>query len=428
MLKRNWPFILAAAIVLSIAGYFYYLYTISPTLNWSPNYNHTSSSPYGNELLYNVMRDLCPEKKFTTIEEPLIYHPYFNKAEATNNIYFFSGNSFSPDRSTIASLRDFINKGNQIFIAANQVSTFFLDSILTEQLNDSILENGLSFTECMSFTPSLIHPQLQVKKNPVIRFKVFQASLPFSTGYVPDIFFNTNYWRSDYYKIGYFRADKKENYTNYIKIRVGLGWLHLYTTPLVFTNYYLRKKEVFDYAQKVFIHLEPGDVYWHVNTYGSMGDNEEGIAVSGQNPFGVLLSFASFRYAWYSFIGAIILFCIFGFKRRQRAIPVLEKNTNTSVEFAETIAKLYLADGRHKNIANQKFRYFFNFVRTKYGINLKANLPDDKKRLSYLSKVPIEHLDKIVFNHAKMVSLPNTTLEELNESVYLINGFYRSSG
>ena len=109
-------------------------------------------------------------------------------------------------------------------------------------------------------------------------------------------------------------------------------------------------------------------------------------------------------------------------------MPVIEKNSNSSIEFAQTIAQLYLVDGKHKNMANQKFRYFFNFVRNTYGINIKDNLRADKQRLSLLSKLPVEAIDHIMFNYVKMESLPDTTADELKETVTLINNFYKISG
>lgn len=394
------------------------------------NFNHNSSSPYGNELLYKVMDDLYPEKDFTTIEEPLIYNGKFKNLEKKNSIYFFSGYSFMPDKSTVSSLYDFINKGNQVFIAANEISRFFVDSIIgTNGESENFGTDAIDQVQCSHYTPFLDHPFLKTKKHPLIKYKVYQAAIPMEAGFFSQNFFEKyklNEAGYDYYRIGHFEINKNQNYTNYIKIKVGNGWLHLYSSPLTFTNYYLRNAVTFDYAQKVFLHLEPGDIFWHVNSYASEGTNDEEINI-GKSPFAVLLSFSSFRYAWYSFLGAIILFCVFSFKRKQRPIPVLEKNTNSSIEFAETITKLYLADGKHKNIAQQKFRYFFNFVRTKFGINLKGNTEVDKRKLANLSKVPIENIDKIMFSYTRMESLPDTTSEELNEAVVLINEFYGKS-
>ncbi len=427
MFKRNWPFIIAGIVVLCLAGFFYYLYSKSPTYNWSQNYNHTSDSPYGNELLYKVIKKLYPDKTFTTIEEPLIYNGKFNDSKSKNDIYFYSGNSFSPDRSTIASLYNFINKGNQVFIASNSISQYFLDSLLNPQKASEYPQNNfLSSVQCMNFNPNLIHPYLKLTKSPTVSFRFFEAIVPMDAGYISEDVIQNQLQNHSYYKIGYIDVSKKERYTNYVKVKVGEGWLHLYTTPMVFSNYYLRQKAVFDYSQKLFVHLEPGNIFWHVNSYANEGVVESKGDRQG-SPFGVLLSFSSFRYAWYSFLVAIVLFSIFGFKRRQRPIPVLQKNTNTSVEFAQTITKLYLADGKHKNIAEQKFRYFFNFVRTKFGVNLKASSENEKRRLAAISKVPMENIDRIMFNYTKMESLPDTTAEELNESVKLINEFYQNS-
>lgn len=430
MFKKNWPILIAGSVLICFAVFFYYLYSKSPTYNWSQNYNQSSDSPYGNELLFELSKGLFPEKEFTKIEEPLRYNSEFNTIKSKNNIYFYSGYSFVPDRSTIASLNDFLRKGNQVFIASNEISEYFLDSILRYEFTSVMSSsNALSAMQCMQYSVQLIHPELILKIKPVIQLKFLEAYIPMQAGYFSEDFFKNqslNILDYDYYQIGNLELSNNEKYTNYIKIKVGEGWLHLYSSPLVFTNYYLSKKEVFDYAQKVFLHLEPGNIYWHVNTYASEGATDNQIAKS-ESPFEVLLSFRSFRYAWYSFFGALILFSIFSFKRKQRSIPVLEKNKNTSIEFAQTITKLYLADGNHKNIAEQKFRYFFNFVRTKFGINLKNINEDDKKRLAYLSKMPIEKLEKIVFNYTKIKSLPDTTAEELNDSVVLINEFYKNS-
>lgn len=430
MFKKNWPILIAGSVLICFAVFFYYLYSKSPTYNWSQNYNQSSDSPYGNELLFELSKGLFPEKEFTKIEEPLRYNSEFNTIKSKNNIYFYSGYSFVPDRSTIASLNDFLRKGNQVFIASNEISDYFLDSILRYEFTSVMSSsNALSAMQCMQYSVQLIHPELILKIKPVIQLKFLEAYIPMQAGYFSEDFFENqslNILDYDYYQIGNLELSNNEKYTNYIKIKLGEGWLHLYSSPLVFTNYYLSKKEVFDYAQKVFLHLEPGNIYWHVNTYASEGAADNQIAKS-ESPFEVLLSLRSFRYAWYSFFGAVILFSIFCFKRRQRSIPVLENNKNTSIEFAQTITKLYLADGNHKNIAEQKFRYFFNFVRTKFGINLKNNSEDDKTRLAYLSKMPIEKVEKIVFNYTKIKSLPDTTAEELNDSVVLINEFYKNS-
>lgn len=432
MFKRNWPFFAAATVILLLFGYFYYMYTKSPTLNWFINYKHTSDSPYGNELLYKMAKDLYPQQTFTTIEEPLAYNYKFNELKTINNIYFYQGFSFAPDRSTIGQLANFLQKGNQVFISADGISRYFLDSILHPEVEfeGPAYSNCLPILHCMQFYPGFIHPQLKTRKRYPISYKMMKASFPlevtyFSRGFIEDMGLDS--MGPEYYKIGNIKMTDGHAYLNYIKIKVGKGWLHLYSTPLILTNYHLRKKEIFDYASKLFLHLEKGDIYWHVNTYINTDETQQNTD-SQKSPFSVLLSYPSMRYAWYTFLGALLLFCIFGIKRKQRAIPVIERVNNTSVEFAETISKLYLVAGKHKNIAQQKYRYFFNFIKTNYGLNLKDNKPEDKIRLAYITKIPLPDIEKIMQNFKKIESLPDTTKNELHESIVLVNDFYSRVG
>jgi hypothetical protein len=430
MIKKNWTVFLAVSIILSLILFFYYQYSKLPTYNWSENYKHNSDSPYGNELLYKMMKNLYPDHTFNIISEPLIYNREFTSSTKNNSIYFYSGYGFFPDKSTTSELINFIKKGNQLFIASNEISKRFLDSILDlDKSKHSEHHNALGKLICTQFTPVFLHPELKLKKNPSIQFKLFEVNTPTEIGYFGTSFFDTFLHQNgsiDYFKIGYFNTGNFKNNTNYIKVNIGKGQMHLYSTPLVFTNYYLRKKEVFDYSQNVFLHLKEGDIYWHNNAFANTIFNEN-KQEKGVSPFGVILNLMSFRYAWYSFLLVLLLFCLFNFKRKQRAIAVIEKNKNSSIEFAETITKLYLAEGNHKNIAMQKFHYFFNYIRLKFSINLQNNERLEKLNLAMKSKVAIERIEKIMFCYNQLLALPNTTKDELNELVTLINGFYEET-
>jgi len=431
MLKRHLPLIIASTLVFLLFGFFYYLYQKSPTINWGRNYSYNSSSPYGNELLYKLLKGIYGNADFTRIEESLVYNSEFNTDASGRSIYFFSGETFNPDKASLSRLKNFLDKGNQVFLATEGISSYFLDSLLRANKHITTTnENGFFQIECLAIKPAFSHPVLKIRKPVNVAYEVFMVPIPSAVSYMSQNFIDKYALDSSiepYYKIGYFKVQKADSFLNYIKIKVGKGWLHLYSTPLVLTNYHLRKEAVFNYAQNLFIHLEPGHVYWHVNGFQNM-EIAEMPEQQGKSPFGVFLSYEALRYAWYTFLSALILFCLFNFKRKQRIIPVLKRNTNTSVEFAETISKLYLADGRHKNIAIQKYRYFFNFVKTRYGINLKDDRETDKKRLASLCKLPLTTINQIMINYTIIQSLPDTKAEELLNSVRLINEFYQKVG
>ena len=57
------------------------------------------------------------------------------------------------------------------------------------------------------------------------------------------------------------------------------------------------------------------------------------------------------------------------FKRKQRIIPVLERNENTSFKFISTIGRLYFLQNDHKKLCQQKMKLFYAYIRDRYNIN-----------------------------------------------------------
>lgn len=423
-MRKSWPLYFAVAILLGIGLLIWYNVYNGPTLDWSQNFRHNSSSPYGNELLYKLVKDLDPDKKIRTIGEYESGLDMLTDSKNANNLYIFNGQSFSPDSNASGALYKFLSRGNEAFISANEVSVEFFKQVLKipEAGGDSAY-NALQMSTGLEIVPYLTHPAYSKVKNSSVKYMVHGLSMEMEAGYFgPDFFENyriTSY--HDYLRLGYFKSGVSK-YLNFICIKVGRGNLYVYTSPLVFANYHLRKPIVFNYTKKVFGHLKPGHVFWQLPmSTSSLLENEQEVTKS---PFSVILEVKSFRYAWYTFLGVLFLFCFLNFKRKQSPIRLMEKNVNSSVEFAHTISKLYLSEQNHKNIAEQKFKHFFNFVGTKYGINLKNQNEADFEMLSKKSKVSLEQIKEIMNLKKQMEALPDTSGEELAMTASLINRFY----
>lgn len=432
MLRKNAWIVLAVTVLLMLCGFFYYFYAQRPTLNWTVNFNHRSSTPYGNELLYKLLQNRFPNRNFYTVDEPLIRNTRLKRAANGGSVYFYSGFGFSPDRTTTGVLIDFIKKGNEAFIAADGISTFFIDSLLQPEnaTSDNIYSNCLPLLLCRQFEPVLIHPDFSKLKKFTIEHRVMKTTFPMEVAYFSDAFFENRGLNKPgvrYFRMGDFQLGKNQRFTNYIAFRVGAGRVHLYSTPLVFTNYHLREQKVYDYTDKILSHLPESDVFWHVNQFVN-ADVDPYNTVSSESPFNVLLRYDSLRYAWYTFLCSVLVFGLYTLRRRQRAIPVLPGVSNTSLEFAETISKLYLLDGNHKNIAMQKFKYFFSYVKSRYGVDLKSPQEDDLQRLSEQSKMHRDELNQILELYKVLTALPDASEEELNKVVTGINRFYAKVG
>lgn len=147
-----------------------------------------------------------------------------------------------------------------------------------------------------------------------------------------------------------------EGRVNFIRIKKGKGNLYLHTEPLFVTNYYLLKPGNEKYAADVFSYLPDRKTVWF------MGEGK--AAAKSASPLRFILSQPALKYAWWLFLGGLLLFVVFTARRRQRVVPIVEPLKNNSVEFVKSIGNLYLQEGEILDMMAKKGQYFLYRVRT----------------------------------------------------------------
>jgi hypothetical protein len=150
-----------------------------------------------------------------------------------------------------------------------------------------------------------------------------------------------------------------------------------------------------EYLENVLSYLrsDPKNIYWdeyYKNTNpnrrkgnnDSKEDNFSSLSVIRQHP-PLLWAF------WLGIIG-LLLFILFNAKRKQRIINVVKPNINTTVNFTETVGRLYLQKKDNNHIAEKMITYFFEHIRNKYFINTSKIDDEFINSLSGKSGVPKE--------------------------------------
>lgn len=178
----------------------------------------------------------------------------------------------------------------------------------------------------------------------------------------------------------YDRQDE-ENY-NFVKINYGKGHIYLHSEPLFLTNYYLLRKGSEKYLQDVFSYLPDRETVWFVS-------NSE---ISSSSPLRFILSNPALRYAWWLFLGGLLLFVIFNVKRKQRIVPIIEPLRNKSVEFVRSIGNLYLQEGDFHDMMSKKAQYFLNKVRMDLLIDTTVLDENFAQKLHLKTGKPIEKI------------------------------------
>lgn len=434
---RNSVFIGVALVVIGLL-FVYFKYYYKAPVNWTESYLETREDPFGTSILYGLMEGLAEGKGVKKVDNAL--HRYLKRQEhGAHANYVFVGEALNLSKEDTDSLLAFAKQGHDVFISAQEIPFEFnrqlhynltldqenelkeTDSTATDSANVSEGEMETQMEQeweepvfdSIAVDTSLIDSQLApidssgvtdttttVSDNFVYQFKYTDDSLihfhfthpqlnqhqNYTFQYMSDFRFRTRWWT---YFNDSILADSgikrtllaylQPNRPVFYRFQVGKGHVYLHTLPITLTNLYLRQELTLHYANKLFADLQPGVVYWDSYHRYYSGDGSSGGA-GNASPLNYLLSKPPLAWAWYLGLFATGTFLLFFGKRQQKVIPLLAFKTNTSMEFAQTLARFYKKGGATK-IAEIKMRNFHMFVWEKYKI------PSDLPKAEYIARM-----------------------------------------
>lgn len=371
-------------------------------VDWSEGYSASEKKPFGTYILHQSLPELFPKSGTETLISPIYEYPATEK----NTNFIYINTSFSLDEFEATNLLNRVKMGHQVFIAVRQFDNALADSLNIKIRNvfPGIDPSVLSLDSLTSHTLSFSNPNLQSKSK--WNFPV----------YLTESYF-TSFDTSKTTVLGYIDGRS----ANYIKIDIEKGSFFIHTNPFLFTNYFLRDTEKYDYAFRALSYLSDQTTYW--DEYYKVG------RLQSNSPMIFIATEPSLQWAWFLGLFGLIVYLFFGGKRVQRIIPVIRPPKNTRLEFAETIANLYMANSSHKEIAEKKVRYFFDYLRTNLQITISRNEQPEELHtmIAQRSGVPLEHVDSI-FKHIeeleKLTQVNAAFLKQLNSQ---IDHFYKNT-
>lgn len=411
-------------LLLMILGYF----LNSDRHDWRVSFAPDSKEPYGTFLIAQLLADYFPDEEFQILQDSFELSLPLAAGDSTRANYVFVGAGMYLSPADIQRLLDFVANGNRAVIATSIIPYDLMFELYPGEC-DSIWWDGLSSTYDTLIRTNFKHPNLREERDFFYRFYEKNEATVYEWRYFEDYYFCGR--EEGLAPIGTFN----DSLINFVQRPYGEGNFYLHSTPLVFTNYHLLDTTNLRYVDKVFSHLAEGPVYW--DEYSSISErvsqalndrDDFGSAnrrLSADSPLQFILSKPPLTWAWYLLLIGIVLYMIFWSRRRQRIIPVLPENNNTSLEFLTTIGHLYFLQNNHKQLALQNMQYFRNFVREKYHLQGLELDPEFKQKLGQRSEVEGPVIDKIVlmYNNIKNASIvTENTLIDFHKNM---EQFYR---
>jgi len=353
--KGNRPLIVAIAI--GVILFAILIATAPKEIDWSYSFSKNDKIPFGNKILFEVLPSIFPDQKVVTSHTTLIQ--FLDDTYLTNSNYIVINNEYKPDSLEMERLLASVSDGNNVFVAARDFSKFFCDTF------------NIEIAQAFSFN---------LGGGDSATYNFANRRLKTAFGYVYKKAYEPTYFETyDSTKTTVLGYDENGR-TNFISIRHGSGSFFVHCNPLLFTNYNMVSNNHDEYVFKCLSYLPIAPVIW------------DEYYKAKERPVGSMLSFIiknkSLRYAWYLLLLTLVVYLVVESKRRQRIIPIIKAPVNTSLQFIETIGRLYFSRKNHHDIARKRFTYFAEFIRTNYYINLNEANNDAIRDLSAKSTIP----------------------------------------
>ncbi|MGN7756536.1 hypothetical protein [Chryseobacterium lathyri] len=327
------------------------------TTDWRKNFNINEKSPFGLFVFNNEAKDLFKNNLRKTEETPYDY--YNQRKKAPHNIIVIEKDL---DKESWKKILDQVSNGSDAMILMSRVSKDISDSIGYHSSDISFEEeNVLKLTD-------------KEYQNDFIKLDKFPSGRGFS------------YIKPKVEVLGKTVEKNNSDQANFIKISFGKGTIYVHSEPLFLTNYYLLKPGSLKYTQDVFSYLQDRETIWFV-------DNDTKVSRFFMR---FVLSNPALKYAWWVFLGGLVLFIFFNAKRKQRIVPVLEPLRNTSVDFVKSIGNLYLQEGNFHDMMAKKAQYFLNKIRMDLLIDTQNLDGEFAKKLHLKTGKPIEMIDEAI--------------------------------
>lgn len=292
--------------------------------DWRKNFNVNKKSPFGLFVFNKEAKDLF--KNNLTKLDVAPYDYYTEKDKKPHNILIVESEM---DQESWNKILDEVSKGSDAMIIANR---------LPKNISDTIGFYGSKISYEDQNVLKLTDKKYQ---NDFIKLDKFPSGRGFS------------YIKPNVQILGKTVEENNDDQANFIKASFGKGTIYVHCEPLFLTNYYLLQSGNVKYAQSVFSYLSDRETLWFV----------ESNTKESSSLLRFILSNPALKYAWWVFLGGLILFIFFNVKRKQRIVPIIEPLKNTSVDFVKSIGNLYLQEGDFHDMMAKKAQYFLNKVR-----------------------------------------------------------------
>jgi hypothetical protein len=411
MNQRNVTLSIVLLLALLVGAVYYFMPAKTPPsrFNWQEvtlsgdSYDPQSDQPYGTLVLWRLLNRYFPNHKVYEVTGKAL-ESVLPLEKTGRSSYFFVGAGFYLDSMSQSHLLRYVAEGNTALISTRIMPTeLFQELVDINVCTDGSVYEGHEFSQ-LNDTIARMHLLWPQAAPVMMQFVERNRAVNSAWEYLHYDFFCEE---GGMEALGYLN----DTVINFARVNYGEGQFLIHTTPVAFSNFHLLRPTAQQYATGVLAQFPEGDIYWDNANQVS----KDRVARSNNNedrphPLAFILRYESLTWAWYLLLGLATTYMVFRSRRRQRDIPVLPKNENTSREFISQIARLHFRSNNYQWASVQMMRQFGQQIREKYGLNwaidpqthlIKVDEPL-LQRLAEKSGVPLAEIQQLIAEYEEL--------------------------
>ncbi len=332
--------------------------------NWDEKYRYELEDPYDTSAFREALEYSYGKENIKP------YRIVDSLASHSKALYINIGYDIYLNEQKSNELLEFIKKGNSALLISNVVSSS--DELLDDSY-DYMYDKSDSLDQIIFLdTDSLI-----------FNFKYYYRNTKKAVSRSRNFFLDEMEEDSTYMSLA-----NVDTLSIFQKRDIGQGALYRYTIPYHFTNLVSLQDDFRLFYNHVF---ERFDAEHIIIDRPRLADRIESTA--NNSPIKYILAQPSLKWAYYLTILLALLYILFKGKRRQKIIPVQNKNENTSLEYVDTLSQLFLAQKQNVKLIDHLEDQFYHKVQKRYFIDKNnSNFIDLLNRKSKIEKVEIEKI------------------------------------
>lgn len=322
--------------------------------NWSSRFQPFDKKPLGLYLFNTLASTHIDTNKSVYVVRDWIELDSVLINDSLPKTFMFVGNNFGLENSEMDSIMSRVSDGSRLFLSYNGLT----ENILPQFFYD--YDEKFDYTESINvFANKKKYHMINLHQNDTIatEWKAFGNIDP----------------RGNYKSLSSFME-----LDNFIKMEHGDGYVYLHTTPSLYYNYQVKRKQGYRYTAYTLNQI-PKDQDIILLELGRLSDNFGNHDVDDQDGadgkeddsyLRLIFENPPLLIALLLGILGLVLFVMFRSKRTQPIVPYIDKKKDMTLAFAETITSIYFAKRNPYGLLQVQRKNFFDTILKHFFIDL----------------------------------------------------------